>query len=206
MIDDLKKPQLRAIQYFYTDGSFEFGFGLLCLILSVYFYIETRVQGWLFVLVDFSLVLVMAGGAWLINRLIKQLKEHITWPRTGYIAYARQKGARRGWSLVLGMGIGGLAAAMAVVLVERIAVMPVLAGFLFAFVLLIIGWRARLPRFHLLAGLSAVAGMIINYSGLENFVALAVYYLVFGLVLFATGTCVLRTYLRQSPATEEEQP
>lgn len=29
MPDDLKKSQLRAIQYFFVDGSFEFGFGLM---------------------------------------------------------------------------------------------------------------------------------------------------------------------------------
>ena len=78
MTNDLKQPQLRAIQYFYVDGSFEFGFGLLCLMLGVFFYIETHVQGWLSAVVDGSLVMVMIGGAWLINRLIKQLKERIT--------------------------------------------------------------------------------------------------------------------------------
>jgi hypothetical protein len=203
MTNDLKKPQLRAIQYFYADGSFEVGFGLLCLLLAIYFYIEMHVQGWLSVLVDGSLILVLIGGAWLINRLIKSLKERLTWPRTGYVAYTRQHGLKRGWRLALGMIVGGLVAAVVAVLVTNpnihVAAMPLLSGLLLGLVLVILGWRAKLPRFHLLAGLSAVVGVALAYSRMENIVALAAYYLAFSLVLFAAGACVLRAYLRQNP-------
>ncbi len=210
MTDDLKKPQLRAIQYFYADGSFEFGFGLLCLLLGVYFFVETHVQGWLSAVVDGSLILVMIGGAWLINRLIKLLKERLTWPRTGYVAYARQGGLKRVWRLALGMVIGGLVAAVVTVLVMNpnicIAVMPLLAGLLFGLVLVILGWRAQLPRFYLLAGLSSVIGIALTFSRLGNIVALTTYYLTFSLALFTTGACVLRTYLRQNPTSVKEMP
>ena len=210
MTDDLKRPQLRAIQYFYVDGSFEFGFGLLCLILAVFFYAETHVHGWLSVIVDSSLVLVMIGGAWLINRLIKKLKEQITWPRTGYVTYNRQEGYKRGWRVALGMISGGLVAATVAVLVTipgiHVAMMPLLSGFLLGIVMVVLGLRARLMRFYLLAGLSTLAGILMGYSGMENILALAVYYLIFGLLLFATGTWVLRVYLRQNPATVDERP
>lgn len=210
MTDDLKKPQLRAIQYFYADGSFEFGFGLLCLILGVFFYVEANVHGFLSTVVDSSLVLVMIGGAWLINRLIKQLKERLTWPRTGYVTYSRQSGRKRGWSLALGMVSGGLIAAIATVLITapnaHVATMPVLSGFLLGIVMVVIGWRTRLMRFHLLAGLSAAAGIALGFSRMENNAALAAYYLVFGLVLFASGAWVLRSYLRQNPAKKEVLP
>ena len=207
MPDDLKKSQLRTIQYFYVDGSFEFGFGLLCLILAVFFYAETHVQGWLLAIVDSSLALVMIGGAWLINRLIKQLKERITWPRTGYVTYSRQNGRKRGWSVALGMVSGGLVATTATVLVTNpnvhVMAMPLLSGFLLGVVMVVLGWRARLTRFYLLAGLSAAVGITLAYSRMENIVAVAAYYLVFGLVLFATGACVLRAYLRQNPTPPE---
>jgi hypothetical protein len=210
MTDELKKPQLRAIQYFYVDGSFEFGFGLLCLILGVFFYVETNVQGWLSAVVDSSLVLVMIGGGWLINRLIKQLKERLTWPRTGYLTYNRQSGSKRGWRLALGMVSGGLIAAIATVLITvpnaHVATMPVLSGFLLGIVMVVIGWRTRLMRFHLLAGLSTAAGIALGFSRMENSAALAAYYLVFGLMLFASGAWVLRSYLRQNPAQKEVLP
>ncbi len=65
MPDDLKNSQLRTLQYFYVDGSFEFGLGLLSLILAAFFYAQTHVHGWLSAVVDSSLVLVLIGGGWL---------------------------------------------------------------------------------------------------------------------------------------------
>jgi hypothetical protein len=152
----------------------------------------------------------MIGGAWLIIRLIKKLKEQITWSRTGYVTYNRQEGYKRGWRVALGMISGGLVAAAVAVLVTipsiHIAMMPLLSGFLLGVVMVVLGWRARLMRFYILAGLSTAIGIALAYSRMENIVALAVYYLIFGLLLFATGTWVLRVYLRQYPATVDERP
>jgi hypothetical protein len=210
MTEEIKQPQLRAVQYFFVDGSFEFGFGLLCLILAAFFYAETHVQGWLSALVDGSLVLVLVGGAWLINRLIKYLKERITWPRTGYITYSRKKGLSRAWNMAIGMAAGGLVGGASLVLMKtpnlHLATMPLISGFLFGLVMVILGWRARLGRFYLLAVLSLAAGIITAFSGLENTAALSVYYLAFGLALIITGVWVLRAYLRHNPVITEVQP
>ncbi|HEX7621132.1 MAG TPA: hypothetical protein VF359_08040 [Anaerolineales bacterium] len=210
MPDDLKNSQLRTLQYFYVDGSFEFGLGLLCLILAVFFYAETHVQGWLSAIVDSSLVLVMIGGFWLINRLIKLLKERLTWPRTGYITYNRQNDRTRGWRIALGLVTGGLVGALAANLATtpnlHIAVLPLLSGVLLGFVMVVLGWRTSILRFHLLALLSTVLGVALAYSSIENIVGLAIYYLVFGLVLFACGACVLRTYLLKNPLPSKERP
>lgn len=204
MTDDLKHSQLRAIQYFYTDGSFEFGFGLLCLLLGVYFFVETHVQGWLSAVVDGSLVLVMIGGAWLINRLIKRLKERLTWPRTGYIKYRREEGPRRGWRVATGLAVGGLVGAIGAVLVTnlniRLATMPVLTGFILGIVLGFLGWRARLPRFYLLAGLSVATSLAFSRFGNHN--GLAAYYLATSLILFTSGGVTLWQYLRRNPPVE----
>jgi uncharacterized membrane protein YedE/YeeE len=45
-----------------------------------------------------------------------------------------------------------------------------------------------------------------GFSRMENTTALAAYYIVFGLVLFASGAWVLRSYLRQNPAEKEVLP
>jgi len=208
MPDDLRKPQLRTLQYFFVDGSFEFGFGLMCLILAAFFYAESHVQGWLLAIVDSSLVLVMIGGAWLINRLTRQLKERITWPRTGYVRYVRREAGKRGRRIALVMLSGGLAGAFATLLVTNpnltIAPLPILSGFLLGIVMVVLGWRFALGRFYLLAGLSAGIGVVLATSRLADDIALAVYYLIFSLVLFASGTWVLRAYLRQNPPVEAQ--
>jgi hypothetical protein len=207
MSDELKKSQQRAIQYFYSDGTFEFALGLLSLLLAVYFYLEAHVQGWLSTIVEASLVLVMISGAVLINRLIKRLKERLTWPRTGYVSYQRKKGVQRGWGFAIGLVIGGVVAMVTTVLVMtqdlKIAVMPLLSGLLFGILLAILGWRASIPRFYLLALLSAVLGVALAYSRLENTVGLIAYYASITVVLLFTGTCVLRTFLRQNPIPKD---
>jgi len=209
MSDPDNKSQLRTIQYFYVDGSFEFGFGLLCLILSAFFYAETHVQGWLTAVVDSSLILVIIFSAWAINRLIKLLKERITWPRTGYVAYSRQNESKPGLRVVIGLVVGGLVAATAILLAKtpgiHLATLPLLSGLLLGLVMVVFGWRTAILRFYILALLSLVLGGALAYSRMENIVALAVYYLVFGLVLFAIGAFVLRTYLRQNPVPPGEE-
>jgi hypothetical protein len=208
MPEDLKQSQLRTIQYFYVDGSFEFGFGLLCLILAIFFYAETSMHGWLAALVDSSFVLVMIGGAWLIRLLIKLLKERVTWPRTGYVTYNRQNGSKRGWGITLGLVVGGLVAVTATVLASTPGIhlnsMPLLSGILLGLVLGFLGWRTSTLRFYLLALLSSLLGGVLAYSpAVDNF-ALAGFYLVFGLVLITAGAFVLRAYLRQNPLQHGE--
>lgn len=205
--DPTSRSQLRAIQYWYIDGTFEFGFGLLCLILALYFLVEIHTQGtWISGLIDASLVLFILGGAWLINRLLRQLKERITYPRTGYVSYQRKR-MKRGWRLLLGMVIGGAISAITILLVTnesiQFAVMPLISGCVLAFVLVIMGWRSALPRFYLLAGVSAGIGITLAFGGLRNYLGVAFYYLAISMVLFASGAYTLRTYLRQNPIPEE---
>jgi len=45
MADELKKSQLHAIQYFFVDGTFEFSFGGLCLVLAIYFFVQEAAPG-----------------------------------------------------------------------------------------------------------------------------------------------------------------
>jgi MFS family permease len=209
MAQEIRKTEIRAVQYFFVDGSFEFGFGLLCLILAAFLFLETRVHGWLSALVDASLVLVLIGGAWLINRLIRLLKERLTWRRTGYVTYPPKAGRKRGWRLLSGSVIGGLVGGVTVVLVTnptiRIAVMPLISGLLLGVVMVVMGWRTELGRFYLLAGASIVIGVILAFGGLENITAVCAYYLFFGIVLFITGILILRDYLRRNPAAEDQQ-
>jgi hypothetical protein len=207
MPDKFKEPQKRAIQYFYVDGTFEFGFGLLSLILAGYFYVETHVSGWLTALVSASLLLVIICGGYLIKFMIGRLKERITWPRTGYVSYKNDTGMKRSWRMALGGIVGGvIAAALSVLVMDRninIAVMPFVSGLLFGFVFSILGWRTSVPRFHLLGFLSAVLGVALSFSRLGNYPSMIWFYAGFAAILLFTGSCVLRTYLHQNPIQNE---
>ena len=209
MNDDLKKPQLRAIQYWYADGTFEFGFGLFCLILGVYFYVENLFQGtWIAALIDGLLVLVVIGGAFLMNWMVRKWKERVTFPRTGYVNYPR-KGLKQARQILVRLFIGGVIGAVTVFLLTQeaihLSVMPLLTGILFGVVMIFVGWRTSLLRFYLQAILSMLAGLGLAFSTLGNYVGLAAYYLIISLILITSGTIILRNYLRQNPAPQEEK-
>lgn len=208
--DPLSQPQRRAIQYWYVDGSYEIGFGLLCLLLGLYFLLEKLVQGsWLSAVVDGALVLVFILGILLVNWLTRRIKERITYPRTGYVAYRRPAGLPRLLRLLLLMVITGLLAAAIALLMARpitgFDVMPLVTGLLLALVLGILAWRSTVPRFYLLAAFSAMVGWGLAFAGLGNYLALSAYYAAIGLALILSGLLTLIGYLRQNPAPQEEQ-
>jgi hypothetical protein len=208
MSDELSKPQRRALQYWYVDGTYELGFGLFCLILATYFQIERLLEGsWLSAVADASLVLVFLGGGALIRWLTRKWKERVTFPRTGYISYRRETGLRRGVRIALGLFVGLLIGATVAVLVTQpfqdFDIMPLVSGLLLGVVLAILAWRTSLPRLYLLAAFSTGTGLALAFARLGNYTALSLYYLVLGLGLIASGLVTLVRYLRNNPLPVE---
>lgn len=208
MPDELKKPQLRAIQYYYVDGAFEFGMGGLCLLLAAYFYFQNVLRDTALGEMLITLfILIVIGGGWLINRLVRWLKERITFPRTGYVSYRRDQEQKRGVRIAVGGGVGMLISALVGwMVIHRPAAldwMPLLTGLLFGFVIALFAWRTQLARFYVLAVISLALGIALSVLGLEEWSGVTVYYGAMSLVLLFTGACVLRTYLRHNPAPQE---
>ncbi len=208
MADEIQRSQLRALQYWYVDGTFEMGMGGLCLLLAAYFYFQDVLRGTLVgEMLAPAFLLVVIGGGWLINRFVRRVKERITFPRTGYVAYRSRQETRRGVRIAFAGGLGMLIAAFIGWLVvhspSALDWMPLLTGFLFGVVLLLFAWRIRLGRFSLLALLSLALGIALSILNMEEWSGVTLYYGAMGLLLVLTGACVLRSYLRQNPAPED---
>ncbi len=204
------KPQRRALQYFYVDGAFEFGFGLLCLILALYFCLEQRFAntGIISAILDASLILVLLAGDAIANHVLRWWKERFTYPRTGYLAYRRpQSKSYRFWRVLLGALTGGLVGAVSAILLRRpfggMDVMPALSGILLGLVFMFLAWRVSLLRLYLLAILSILSGGGLAFARLGNFLGLSAFYLVFGGILLLSGLVTLIRYLRQNPSPIE---
>ena len=204
--DPATRSQLRAIQYWYVDGIFELGFGLLCLALGGYFSLDNLLQGNRFAfLVDILLVVVIIGGSFLMRWLVQKWKERVTFPRTGYVSYARERS--RGWTILVGVIVLSALGLMVFFLsyVEiQISTWPLLTGILFGIVMIFVGWRTSLHRFYLYALLGALIGIGLAFSPWDNHVGLAAFYLLIGLILIISGILLLRKYLRQNPVPKEE--
>lgn len=208
MPDEYKRSQLRAIQYYYVDGTFEFGMGGLCLLLAAYFYFQDVLRGTLAGDMLMPLfILAVIGGGWLIKRLVLRLKERITFPRTGYVSYRRENEMKRGIRIAIGGGVGMLISALVGWTVVHgpaaLDWMPLLTGVLFGLAIGLFAFRTRLLRFIVLALISMALGVLLSTLMLAEWTGVTVYYAVMGLVFLFAGACVLRTYLRQNPAPQK---
>ena len=205
---DLKEPGLRAARYWYVDGTFELAFGGLCLLLAVYFYAQAALaDSWMAGLLSGLLVLVLIGGGYLVNRLTRALKERLTYPRTGFVSYQRERGMRRSVRIAVIFAASALIAGLLVLFVagrpNGVELMPGVTGLIFGAVIAFIGYRTALLRFYLLAALSLVFGAGLSVSGLSEGLDLAAFYGALSLVLFTFGGVTLWRYLRDNPGPAE---
>jgi len=208
MQPDLSKTRLRAFQYLYIDGTFEFTFGGLCLLLAGFFYIQASMpESLLSTILTMSFVIITPAGAVLINRLVNRFKENITYPRTGYVAFQRPKeglrrGIRAGFMLGLTAIIGGTVAAFITRNPQTLDWMPLLTGFVFGGVFTWIGFRSALARFFVIALLIWISGFFLTMRGIGNMPGLSLFYALSGLILLLSGALTLWQYLRHNPPSD----
>ena len=206
--DPLQNAQKRAFQYWYVDGTFEFSFGGICLILAAYFYVSHLLtDSWMGGLMMVFFILAMLGGGWLVNRLVMSMKERITFPRTGYVSFVRKTGFKRGKRALLLGGVSGLIAALMTLLLANRPTgfdwMVTASGLIFSAVVIYLGFRTGATRFFVNAAISFVLGIALGFANLPENLSLAVFYGLLGLALLIVGGISLWQYLRQNPQPAE---
>jgi hypothetical protein len=210
--DPVREAAKRAERYWYEDGIWEIGFGLLNLVLGAfYLLVHFESQAWNGPLMIIPLLLQVAiimGAGWLVRRVVTHLKERITYPRTGYVAYRKATPLGRVKRVVL----IGIIAVVVSALVGAVAAsdgqksfVPLVVGTLLAGVMVYLGYRFGLARMYGLAVLLVGLGAGIYYAGLNNEMGSAVFFGGFGVLLLITGGITLLIYLgRTHPAGPDE--
>ena len=204
MKNDLQKTEQRTKQYWFIDGLAEIGFGLICLLLGIYFFANAILpgEGPLVALLEGSLALIMIAGALLANRLVSNFKAHITYPRTGYVSYRRTRQVPR-W--VAGL-IAGLIAVLITVLIASYpgseVLMPAITGGFVSAVWLYIATKIGLWRLYAQSAASLFLGGGISLAGIGNTPGLALFYSLFAALMFLSGGLTLVNYLKQHPSAE----
>lgn len=205
MKDPIRKTIQRTQQYWYVDGLTELAFAGLCLLLGIYFLAESVLptESLLYQVLDISFVLLIVGGSLLLNRLVKILKERITYPRTGYVSYIQPKPGRR-WVLalaafLLSSGLAGLLSLST----ESQTWMPALTGLAIAVVWLYVAYKIGLTRFILLGLTSFILGGAIVLLGVGGIPGLAIFYSTFGVAMLVSGGVTLRSYLQNTALSGE---
>lgn len=206
--DPLHNAQKRAFQYWYVDGSFEFSFGGLCLILAAYFYANyVLAESWFANLLTALFVLIIIGGGYLVNKLVMAMKEQLTFPRTGYIAFQRKTGSSRwGRAILLGIISATVSAVMIILLMNKsmnFSWVVTATGLVFGAVVIYLGIRTAVKRFFINAAFSFIIGIAFGFANLPENLGLTGFYSSLGIILLLIGGISLWQYLRTNPAPME---
>lgn len=209
MNDPIKSSQQRTQRYWYIDGLNELGFGLVCLLLAVYFFVQEGIQDALPAgqLLNLGLMLFIIGGSFAFRTLVRKVKERITYPRTGYVAYRRTRRSRLLGLIAAAIFSGAVfAAVFSFFVVKNMDQwMGAVSGLIIAAVWGLLGFRLNILRFYALAAYSLAAGYLVSWLDLNQELSLVGFYALLSVAMFVSGGLTLRNYLRTAPPPEEAQ-
>ncbi len=208
MNDEITRAQRRATQYQYVDGSFEFKIGLTALVLAANTAIPPRGVAGIFGMVA-SLVLI-GGGGWLINRLVRLFKESLTFRRSGFVTPPRKKEPSYPPDTILYFTVLGFLAWIFLIgwgeAMLGNNLMPVVAALILFIILMVIAVRSGLRRFYFLAGGSLGIGLVIAFVNRGQWdwrTSGVIYFCLMGFAFLGSGGVSLRNYLQKYKPVEE---
>ena len=205
MKDPIEEARQRTARYWHIDGLTELAFAFVCLALGVYFYLQATLpqESTLYKILDVSFVLVLFGAGFFANKVLALLKNRITYPRTGFVSYRRQKSGKSRWifagaAMLMGALTGGLLAGAP----ASFDWMPAVTGLILGIAMLVVGFQVGLARFYLVSAASLLLGFGLALAGLGNVIGLGYFYLLMAAVLAASGGLTLWNYLRSTEPGE----
>jgi hypothetical protein len=199
----------RTQRYWYVDGLSEIYVGLVILVLGLYYLALDQFApdtlGALLVGIGQPVIILLAW--WPGGRIVRSLKERITYPRTGYVTYPAKRNRRR--RLASGAIIAMLVAALVISLETIFQVsqntLPVIVAAMMALAVAMLGWRFGLARFYVLAAYTLLLGIVTSWLPLVDFQQNAFLFACFGLGWMVSGTYALIHYLRTTNPAEKAE-
>ncbi len=200
MNNNLHEWAQRPQRYWYVDGLSEIGAGAVIFFFGLFFALAGLLPdgGYKGALLGIGQPVFVIGLAVLARWAVARLKERLTYPRTGYIAYRRPEPRRRIAGILTAALIS--AAIGLVVFISRgwlnLRWLPAFTGAFAGLLTLLIAVRIRLPRFYLLAGYSLAVGVTTGLMALTDPYDSALFFGGLGLGWLISGTVTLARYLR----------
>jgi len=201
---DLNDIARRPSRYWNLDGLPELMLGLLWMVWgSAWLFGQTLPRDWrwntYWLLVPAMLAAFVIGMNW----LIRSLKERITFPRAGYVAW---KEPDRRTSMAFGAAIVGAAMILAVVVLNRRPVemrTPAVLSVILSLAVLAVGVKQRTPRHIALGGVLLVLALAIG-NITAGWAAFNWMLLAAGVVCAMMGGIRLALFLRAHPRPTEQ--
>ena len=206
MNDSVKKQKQRTLQYWYVDGLSEMASGFIFLLLALTFWIVHKLPGSLLsgLMAGVGQPLIIILGLLFASRVVRRIKENLTYPRTGYVSYRNRHGKRRWLSMVITILVSATFAVITVLVMQYLGEIKIIifVGLLVALSKIFIAYRVGLLRFYISAGLTFVLALLLAWFYPGSY---AVYYLFFlgmGTIWLISGLVTLLKYLRDTKEQE----
>jgi hypothetical protein len=203
MRENFSKIQQRAIQYWFLDGLAEIGAGLVGLLLAALFVLWqviflTRWSLFIFLMAAFT----VAFG---LRLLIQKIKEHTTYPRTGYVAPLSGTENKRALAILIVFTIVLLVINFYLSIQGEKALLwsAGVASLIFAFIFAWTGYLTALRRFYFLALFSLLIGAVLVILGIGYPSGMAIITGLNGVILLFFGMRARRAYFRLNPPLNE---
>ncbi len=192
----------RAYAQWLKDGIYEIGIGILfagvgTLRAIIHFAgYKSAAYYWL----SAALLVFMIGCGWGFGRIGKALKERITYPRTGFMAFKPYSyNYKRILVLLIFAGVlGGVVGVLATQPNQQEigGIVPITQGIVGAIVFTYAAKRVEVKRFYYLAAFSVGSGLVIGKLGVGVVLGLSFFYLSIGLAMVVSGWVALMKYIR----------
>ena len=208
----------RTQRYWCVDGLAEIGFGIFMLLVTLFLLLNILIPHdptsiFLFLLG----YLVIAGlGGFGLNSIYRQLKERITYPRTGYVAYRRpstiaypnRHASRLVGTILLLVFIFTLVTSLIGVLQNSLSIGAnlTLFGIIMALPLYLLGGAYGVWRFYLLGALIAVLGLVVGRIAFSESIGMLSILGGVGLLTIISGGFTLLNYKRTTRSLDDPSP
>ena len=198
MTEQISNIQKQTFRYYYEDGLVEMAVGILFAVIGLNTWlISSAPRGTSLATTAWILLpLLTLGGIIGVQRFVKNLKERLVFPRTGYIVYEAKPNRYR-W-LVIGFSLA-LAVSILVLPYEWLTKGSVTGGALLCVILASIGAQVDLKRLIAIGALGLVLGVIFAFLPFSDNASLAATIAATGLILILVGGLALRAYLAKNP-------
>lgn len=206
MSKDFDQVTRRTHQYWFVDGFVELSVGVIFLVISLYFYLQTILPNGSLVLfiLQAGFVALLIGAIFLGRYVVGKLKSSLVFPRTGFVSYKKASNKHRTASVVLGTVIASLNVALFVTSPKTLYFIPAVTGLIVGIVWLILAYRIGLIRFYLQSMLSMLLGAGLSMMKYDVYQSLAVYYGTMGIILLISGGATLAKYLQLYSRSEND--
>ena len=198
----------RTKRYWYVDGFSEIGIGLLLILIILFNHAAGQVYDSTLQVLLFAvgMPLLIFIGSQGINLTVKQLKEKITYPRTGYVSYPRRTGNQRLKRVLLSATISAVLGAVLTIFSGMVSdvLQYIFTALVIALAYIYIGYAVGLVRFYCIAAGTLVLMGILLTQNLSTTAFFLTFFIGQGLIWIISGTLTLWNYLRTTqPPTQE---